>query len=361
MVSMTGITSPHFPHSSGNLGNTTAHPNSSVGVLVPGSAFEVACIMDALAGYDGIDQDSLAPIGSKTPSNVHGKHQFTAGVNLQIHPFASWDWLKIALVAEGFGQPWADSGPGRVPSIAQHQDGDASSLIFQEEVKNKVLAAVWDPESRGAEVEWVSVPEHLEGLKVWTIQRKIAGAAAFVAGAGLGLENPPVHGAAGKGIDLREYEGVLARLTEKDLMPALNNLSAETKKDVLEGVYLCKTFPGIYAKSVNIARRIRDAYQKVFKTYGVVIMPTTPTVALKHGEVYTGPDLACNTGVFSVTGHPAMSICVGHTPASDGHGEFVKLPVGMQIVGGLGRDFAVMNVASHGASIFGWSPTFRKT
>lgn len=88
-----------------------------------------------------------------------------------------------------------------------------------------------------------------------------------------------------------------------------------TKNTLINGLYASAKFLGLYSKTLNIGRQIRDAYQRVFDK-DVVIMPTTPFVAPRHADrkrhgVLESFEpiiwLTTNTAVFPVTGCQGIS------------------------------------------------------
>ncbi|KAJ5495350.1 Amidase [Penicillium diatomitis] len=120
-----------------------------------------------------------------------------------------------------------------------------------------------------------------------------------------------------------------------------------TKDVLINGLYLVRNIPGLYGKSVNIGRQIRDKYETLSQRLDVLVMPTTPIVAPKNAKGGSPVDsltpsmgLTINTATFNVAGRPTISIPIGLAPASDG-GD-VTLPVGIQLVGETverGKDF----------------------
>ncbi|KAL1854835.1 hypothetical protein Daus18300_011351 [Diaporthe australafricana] len=265
------------------------------------SVSEAAQCLDAIAGYDGIDDRSLG-------AAAHGSFGYSAALGSSS---GRLDGVKIGLLKEGFNQEVVD------PRVRDH-----------------VLAAARRLESLGATIEEVSIPLHLEGPSIWTIQQRISGSSGILGRA-----------SGRRGLGLTEFEK--ARLPWTD--SSFQRLFPSTKNTVINGLYLSDKFPGLYSKTVNIGRQISDAYQRAFETYDAVIMPTTPFVAPRHGtrdsvlasfEPTIG--LTTNTAVFNVTGHPAMSIPVGFLPAKDDAD--VQLPVGMQIVGGLWQEKKIFNI-----------------
>ncbi|QLI67611.1 uncharacterized protein G6M90_00g032420 [Metarhizium brunneum] len=92
-------------------------------------------------------------------------------------------------------------------------------------------------------------------------------------------------------------------------------LFPSTKNTLINGLYPSAKFLGLYSKTLNIGRQIRDVYQRVFDKCDVII-PTTPFVAPRHAdwkrhEVLESFEpiiwLTTNTAVFPVTGHPGIS------------------------------------------------------
>ncbi len=88
-----------------------------------------------------------------------------------------------------------------------------------------------------------------------------------------------------------------------------------------------------YAKSQNLRRQLRAAYDSMLQDYDLLLMPTTAMAATP----LPGPDASKaeivqrafepvgNTAAFNVTGHPALSMPCGET--DDGR------PVGLMLVG----------------------------
>lgn len=275
------------------------------------SVFEAARCLDVIAGYDGIDDKSLG-------AAAHGSSGYSAALQ---GGSGRLDGVKIGLLKEGFNHDIVD------PRVRDH-----------------VLAAARKLESLGAIIEEVSVPLHLEGPSIWTIQQRISGSSGILGRA-----------SGRRGLGLTQFEKARLPWTEG----SFQQLFPSTKNTVINGLYLSDRFPGLYSKTVNIGRQISDAYQRAFESYDAIIMPTTPFVAPRHGtrgsvlrsfEPTIG--LTTNTAVFNVTGHPAMSMPVGFLPAKDD--ARVQLPVGMQIVGGLWQEKKVFQVGHAWETNFDW-------
>jgi len=88
--------------------------------------------------------------------------------------------------------------------------------------------------------------------------------------------------------------------------------------------------------------------------YDLLVTPTNPTTAYPHGSREPVPEpgdgysaTVCFTFPFNITGQPAISVPCGTTP--DG------LPVGLQIVGPVGRDDRVLRAAEAFETLSGWN------
>ncbi|KXJ96110.1 amidase [Microdochium bolleyi] len=287
------------------------------------TVLDAAACLDALAGYDGIDDRSLG-------AAAHGTYKFYKSLQdfdtTTDRPLAGY---KIGLLKEGFGHS-----------------------ISQSEVETLVRSAADKLAELGATVEEVSVPEHLHGSLIWTIQQRIAGAAGVLGTA---------HGR--RGLYLTEFEHARLPWTADNF----HKLFPSTKNTVINGMYLSKNFPGLYGKSVNVGRQIRDAYLSKLSGGGggaggqfdLIVMPTVPVVAPRHGtrdspRTCFAPSigLTSNTAVFNVTGLPALTLPVGFAPAQDDRS--VALPVGMQIVGGLWQEDKILKAAYAWESKHDW-------
>ena len=86
--------------------------------------------------------------------------------------------------------------------------------------------------------------------------------------------------------------------------------------------------------------------------FGVGMTDFTSYFYFSFVLAYAVDSMTANTAVFNVTGHPALSIPVGWAPAADDAS--ILLPVGMQIVAGLGQDAKALAVGHAWGSNFDW-------
>lgn len=275
------------------------------------SVGDVAACLDAIAGDDGLDDRSQG-VGS------YGLFQFS---NTLANASTRLDGLRIGVLAEGY-----------------------QNAMVQPGVKQRFLEAVEKLAILGAQVENVSIPLHKEGASIWTIQQRISGASGILG-----------HANGRRGLYLPEFEHARLPWTADNF----SKLFPSTKNTVINGLYLTEKFPGLYGKTINISRRIRDAYDDAFRKFDVIVMPTTPFVAPRHGNrdsvlgsFEPSIGMTTNTAIFNVTGHPALSLPVGRAQAVDDAS--VLLPVGMQIVGGLWQEKKILRVAQAWEKNFDW-------
>ncbi|KAJ5795130.1 Amidase [Penicillium paradoxum] len=275
------------------------------------TTLDIARCLDVISGYDGIDDRSL---GSSKP----GTTQFALA--LQQNP-NKLDGFKIGILVEGF---------------------DHSKIDPQ--VKSLVLTAAHRFKDLGATVEEVSLPEHLHGPAIWTIQQRVAGAQALLG-----------HSTGRRGFYMTEMERARLPWTDDGFQRAFPS----TKNVIINGLYLARKFPDLYGKTVNFGRYLSDKYEALFEKYDALVMPTTPIVAPQHGKrglpldsLSPSMGLTINTAVFNVTGHPAITLPVGlaSAPVDDQ----IMLPVGMQIVGRLWEEEKILRAAHVWETHFDW-------
>ena len=112
---------------------------------------------------------------------------------------------------------------------------------------------------------------------------------------------------------------------------------------------------GVALRLALEARATLIRQMEAFHTrYDLLVTPTNPTAAFLHGTREPVPEpgdgysaTVCFTFPFNITGQPAISVPCGQT--ADG------LPVGLQIVGPVGRDNRVLRAAEAFESTSGWN------
>ncbi|KAI7771141.1 hypothetical protein LZL87_013212 [Fusarium oxysporum] len=109
------------------------------------TVLNIALAMDAINGYDGIDDRSL----NSAPPGSFSFAQRIRGLEINNILLAG---LKIGIISEGFDH-----------------------AIVQPEVRTQVFSAAMRFKQLGASVNVVSIPQHLEGPATWMIQQRLVG------------------------------------------------------------------------------------------------------------------------------------------------------------------------------------------
>ena len=258
------------------------------------SVLDNAVMLAAIAGADGLDPRQYHP---QVDDYVGTVGRGAGG-------------MRIGVVKEGFGHP-----------------------VSEADVDAKVRAAAETFKRLGATVDEVSVPAHLQGLAIWT---PIALE---------GLTNQMMHGN-GMGTG---WEGMYTTSLldfHAHWRSRADELSDTLKISMFIGQYYLKHHRGhYYAKAQNLARQLREEYDRVLGACDLLLMPTLPMKATPLPPRDASLALYCqrafemlaNTAPFDVTGHPAMSVPCG---MSDG------LPVGMMLVGGKWQEAVIYRAAA---------------
>ena len=258
------------------------------------SVLDNAVMLQAIAGEDGLD-----------PRQFHPQvDDYVAAVGRGV------GGLRIGVVKEGFGHP-----------------------VSEPDVDARIRAGAELLKRLGATVDEVSIPAHLQGPAIWT---PIALE---------GLTNQMMHGN-GMGTGWKGMYTTSLLDFHAHWRSRADELSDTLKVSMFIGQYYLKHHRGhYYAKAQNLARQLREEYDRVLGAYDLLLMPTLPMKATPLPPRDAPLALYCqrafemlpNTSPFDVTGHPAMSVPCG---MSDG------LPVGMMLVGGKWKEAVIYRAAA---------------
>ena len=240
-----------------------------------------ALLLEVIAGADGYD-----------PRQFDVRTQpYTAALGQGIRG------LKIAVVREGF------------------QQANAEAVVNQ-----KVMAAAEQLRALGAIVTEVSIPMHLLGGVIATPILVEGSTQTMMEGDGYGTGRRDLYVTS-----LMDHH--------RQWRQRADELSETSKLFLLLGTYLRDQHGSrYYGKAINIARRLRAAYDAELLRHDLLLMPTTPIKATalpapgapREDIVARAFDMTSNTGPFDITHHPAMAIPCG---MADG------LPVSMMLIG----------------------------
>lgn len=241
------------------------------------SAYDVALVLEAIAGHDPKDSTSRAePIQKYSES---------------LKKAESLRGLRIGIPKEYFVEG------------------------LDKDVNDSVRAAIKQIESLGAEVMEVTLPHTKYAIPVYYL---ILFAEASS--------------------NLAKYDGVRFGLSERksgDLMDVYlktreAGFGAETKRRIMLGTFALSAgyYDAYYLKAQKVRALIRQDFQKAFERCDALITPVAPTTAFRIGEKISNPLDMYLSDVFVVAvnlaGIPALSVPCGF---SNG------LPIGMQVMG----------------------------
>jgi aspartyl-tRNA(Asn)/glutamyl-tRNA(Gln) amidotransferase subunit A len=117
---------------------------------------------------------------------------------------------------------------------------------------------------------------------------------------------------------------------------------AEAKRRIMIGTYVLSSgyYDAYYKKAQTVRTKIINEFREAFKSFDLLIGPTTPTTAFKIGEKAGDPLKMYLNDIMTVaanmSGNPAISV-----PAGTSNG----LPVGLQIIAPLGADVLMLAAA----------------
>ncbi|KIW44290.1 uncharacterized protein PV06_05310 [Exophiala oligosperma] len=283
---------------------------------------DCALLLEAIAGPDGIDdrQPHINWFRSVPYADEVRQHSTTADPR----PLAG---VKIGVLEEGFQHPRQDDLVARV-----------------------VRQSIDKFEELGAEVRTCHVPEHRDTELAWMCTLP---AFAFTQGLVLnsgGRKQFAMSGPAALG------NGGLSQSTFDVLNTAGQNL-------YLRGCFLQEKYgAALVSRCTNLMRKLSDDYDVAFRQFDVLVMPTTPLppcrIFKSRSEGSTSERLKRTTGItantapFNASGHPALSIPVGFSPALEDPS--VRLPVGLQLVGRKFEDALLLKVAASWENRYDW-------
>jgi amidase len=260
------------------------------------SAADVALLLEAIAGPDGLDPRQRAGLRGEA---------YTRALTGDVRG------MRLGIVPEGFG--WQG--------------------LSEPDVDDSVMAAAHAFEKLGVQVKNIAIPWHRDGLHVWNAIAVEGATRLMVAGNSMGT-NWKGH-----------YTTSLLDIYARSRQTRGDDLSETTKLVILLGQYMQERYHGrYYAKAQNLARALTAAYDEALRDCDALVMPTLPMQAtlipsaVASREEYTARALEMipNTCPFDVTGHPAINVPCGRANG---------LPIGMMLVGRTGEDATILRLA----------------
>ncbi|KAI1359442.1 putative amidase [Xylaria arbuscula] len=284
---------------------------------------DCALLLEVIAGPDGWD-DRQPPVelGGYQLQYVNDLDTLTS-----LPKNAMLSGMKVGILSEGFQIPGHD-----------------------ENVANCVRSAAMKLSELGASVSTVSAPVHFEAADAWLISVPALSPKDALLGERLGrkdLHFPERCDLVGDKLTQAQFDA----LGPGGSYMYLAYLWAQDRYG-----------PKLHARCMNLSKALGDAYDLALRDVDVLITPTLSRPPLRVPEdgfrgqplklmsMTTG--LLANTSPLNRTGHPALSLPVGFTPATEDPS--VKLPVGMQIIGRKFKDADCLKVAAAWEKGFDW-------
>lgn len=140
--------------------------------------------------------------------------------------------------------------------------------------------------------------------------------------------------------NLARYDGMVygRRVAGSDLMESMTltreqGFGREVQRRIMIGTYALSSgyYDAYYSKAMKVRRLLADEFNAAFREYDVLLTPTSPFPAFKHGEKSSDP-LAMyaadvDTVAINLAGLPALNVPAGFETLGG-----VRLPVGMQFI-----------------------------
>jgi len=108
----------------------------------------------------------------------------------------------------------------------------------------------------------------------------------------------------------------------------------EVKRRIMLGSFVLSSgyYDAYYKKALQTRALIKDAYNKLFTKYDMILSPVAPTTAYKRGENVDDPIKMYMGDIYTVSinlaGLPAVALPCGNSQAG-----IQKLPIGFQLIG----------------------------
>lgn len=252
------------------------------------SAADLALLMNVIAGHDPRDATSLdvvAQFKAGTPEDLRG--------------------LRVGVIKESL--------VGNTAGVEQTLQATLEAL-----------------RGAGASVTEISVPELKYAIAAYYL------IAMPEASSNLARFDGMVYGARVQGTDLMES----MTLTREQ------GFGREVQRRIMIGTYALSSgyYDAYYSKAMKVRRLLADEFAQAFRQVDVLVTPTSPFPAFKHGEKSSDP-LAMyaadvDTVAINLAGLPALSVPAGFEKVGG-----LQLPIGVQLIAPALHDELLVKIA----------------
>ncbi len=255
-------------------------------------AEDLEMLLGLMEGEDGVDvnADDRAHLSPLSASRLTGRMSNANGNSLKLDATTA-QHLKVLVVQD---RP-------KVAAAVDHAERRAAAALAR----------------RGARLEAMSLRGTRQGFRIW--------------GDALRASNePPFSIALGGGTAVKSGRTFVKTLLRRGphTLPAAGLALLDD---------LGRVFPGLVKGGVALAEEMAEAIDAALGDHGVLLFPTYPRPAPKHGAPLLRPLDFATCGMWNVLGHPVTQVPAGLSRAG--------LPVGIQVIAKRGHDALALQVA----------------
>lgn len=143
---------------------------------------------------------------------------------------------------------------------------------------------------------------------------------------------------------LKLDKGYFKKLWDQYLDTRLEFLGNEVKRRIFMGTFSLSYgyFEAFYLRALKMRQKLKNEFSRLFRSYDVIIGPTSPELPFKIGEKLQDPIKMYLSDIYTVPanlgGYPALSMPIGFINS---------LPVGLQLMADMYNEDKIKTVASY--------------
>lgn len=184
------------------------------------------------------------------------------------------------------------------------------------EIHEAIKKAIELLEEKGVVVEEFSLPIMNSGLSAY-----------YIISSSEASSNLARYDGIRYGYRAKEFEGFEELITNS----RTKGFGEEVKRRIMIGTYMLSSgyYDAYYKKAMQFRKKIRNEFKEVFKSYDIILSPTSPVLPFNIGEKTEDPLAMYLADIYTVNiniaGLPAISLPCGLSKD--------KLPIGLQLIG----------------------------